>query len=866
MCFYRNNRNMPKTRKSGNLPDPSRRKLKLLTWNMEGHKTKNSDDGYTNKLNVLYIKTMFNSHDIICLNETWTNTNTECNISLQGYEPFCLSRSSRHRNSNRDSGGIAVLIKNDILKYIQRQPSSNENSMWFKLSKSLCGINKDIYIGAIYIPPEHSSSNVNNIQDSWDVIEKEISFFQNKGPVLLCGDFNSRNGLMQDYIPNDSYDTYTNLPSDYNPDSSEIPLRCNLDEGVNNYGKRLIDFCIGKRLHIINGRTNGDFFGNFTCLKYNGCCTVDYNIINKDMCDYVHSFRVLPFHELSDHRPLSLELDMDIRCDNACNNNIALGDVPGKFVFNEESKNRYIDTFFQPETQKKLNNFLNSSFPHTVDGIDNAVDKFTEIICNAARKSTRFVKPKKRISLPKPWFDANCFDARKSFNFIKDLYDKFPHKREIRESFYKQARFYKKLKNAKKSKFKDNILESLSNNKSSSNINFWEKFKKLDIQKEPDVNCIDPKSWFEYYKDLNKCKIVTSNEEKNFLNNKENSLANEDVLDHEITISEIKHCISKLKSKKSGGTDLVNYEMIKLVKNILVGYLQKLFNVILFSGIYPTKWKEGMIVNIFKSGKRTDPSNYRGITLTSVLGKLLSSLINNRLVNYLDEHKLISEFQAGFRKDRRTTDHMFILHKTMKYYKNRSKNLYIAFIDFHKAFDKLWRDGLLLKLCNNGIGGNMYKLIKSMYSNNTSKVRVNNKCTPDFPCESGVRQGDSLSPTLFNIFVNDITPLMNSPNCQPAKIGTTSVGCLFYADDLVILSESKEGLQSGLDALNEYSNKWHLKVNKNKTKIMIVQKHNTNTEIEVTFDGETLQQVKQYKYLGLTFCDNTNLNTAQEML
>ncbi len=847
-------------------PNSCSRGLKILTWNMEGYKTKNTDYQYTNKFNINYVKSMFNLHDIICVTETWTNVNTECNISLQGYKSFCLSRTDKHVNANRDSGGIAVLIKNDILKYVQRQPSLDINSIWFKLDKSFCGTIRDIYIGAIYIPPEYSSSHINSTLDDWDMLEKEISFFQNKGSVLLCGDFNSRTGTQQDYIFNDSCDTLLSLPSNYIPDRSDVPVRCNLDEKVNNYGRKLIDFCIGKRLHIINGRTQGDFFGNFTCLKYNGCSTVDYNIINKDMIEYVKSFQVLQFSELSDHKPLSLELDMNIQEFDIDSDDILLSDVPGKYIFNDDSKIKYRNTLLHPETQEKINCFLDNSFSPTLDGIDKAVDEFTNILKDSARKSARFVKPKMRKEIPKPWFDANCFEARKNFNFVKKLYDKYPHKREIRESYYRHARYYKKLKNNKKTLFKDDILESMSRHGSASNINFWDKFKRLDLQKEPETNLISPKSWYDYYKNLNKCTIETTSQDRDNLLNKENLVLYNRDLDNDITISELKQCISKLKLKKSGGSDLINNEMIKYGKDILAGSLQKLFNVILHSGIYPTKWKGGLIVNIFKSGNRSDPSNYRGITLTSVLGKLLSSIINNRLVNLLDERKLMSEFQAGFRKDHRTTDHIFVLHKTMNFYKDKGKNLYLAFIDFHKAFDKLWRHGLLLKLCEYGIGGNMYSLIKSMYHDNISKVRVNNKCTPHFPCNSGVRQGDSLSPTLFNIFVNDITNILSRPDCDPAKIDTTSVGCMFYADDLVLLSESRDGLQTGLDALHNYCQKWHLSVNQSKTKVMIVQKNRSYVEADVTLDGNSLEQVHQYKYLGLTFCENAKLDVAQETL
>ncbi len=519
-----------------------------------------------------------------------------------------------------------------------------------------------------------------------------------------------------------------------------------------------------------------------------------------------------------------------------------------------------------PQTRQRIETFVNHEYSNSQKDINEAVTDFTSIVQSAAKVSTRFVKIKPRKKLSKPWFDANCFEARQNFDFIKKLYDKFPHKRDIRESYYRHVRYYRKLKNNKKSAFKDEILKSLNDNNTCSKNQFWNTFNKLDFNKSADIDPIDPNTWYNYYKNLNKCTVDTSVQNHTELNNLESSVPNSNILDSEISISEIKQCISKLKLKKSGGTDLINNEMIKLGKDILVGPLQKLYNMVLESGIYPSDWKTGIIVNLFKSGKCTDPSNYRGISLTSVLGKLLSAIINKRVVKFLDENKLLSDFQAGFRSDYRTTDHMFVLHKTIKFYQNRGKKLYVAFVDFHKAFDKLWRHGLLIKLLKRGIGGNLYRLIKTMYNGNTSQVRVGNKCTPSFPCESGVRQGDTLSPTLFNIFVDDITKLMNSKECFPAKVGTVNIGCLFYADDLVIISESKEGLQHSLNSLSQYCNDWYLKVNNTKTKVMVFEKLRNKTVIDMYLNGYSLEQVNSYKYLGITFTDNGSLVEAQNVL
>ncbi len=107
---------------------------------------------------------------------------------------------------------------------------------------------------------------------------------------------------------------------------------------------------------------------------------------------------------------------------------------------------------------------------------------------------------------------------------------------------------------------------------------------------------------------------------------------------------------------------------------------------------------------------------------------------------------------------------------------------------------------------------------------------------------------------------------MNNDICTPAKVGPLTIGCLFYADDLVIISESKEGLQCGLDSLSQYCNDWYLKVNKSKTKVMIFQKSRSNLQVNMNLDGHSLEQVKNYKYLGLTFNESGSLLEAQDIL
>ncbi len=188
-------------------------------------------------------------------------------------------------------------------------------------------------------------------------------------------------------------------------------------------------------------------------------------------------------------------------------------------------------------------------------------------------------------------------------------------------------------------------------------------------------------------------------------------------------------------------------------------------------------------------------------------------------------NKIIKPEQLGFLQGNRTSDSLMILHSLIaKTCKKQGRKLYVGFIDFEKAFDSVSRKPMLEKLHKLGIRGNIYNVIKDMYKNNKACVKIGDKNTYLFQINRGVKQGCILSPNLFNAFLSDLPQIFRKVSSDPAKLGDTTIGSLFWADDIVILSESKEGLQQSLDKLDNYCNMNKLKVNINKTKCMVLNK------------------------------------------
>jgi len=186
-----------------------------------------------------------------------------------------------------------------------------------------------------------------------------------------------------------------------------------------------------------------------------------------------------------------------------------------------------------------------------------------------------------------------------------------------------------------------------------------------------------------------------------------------------------------------------------------------------------------------------------------------------------------------------------------------------VFVDLKKAFDTVWHDALMFKISQKGISGNFLNVIRSMYSCNQSAIKINEKRSEYFQCNQGVRQGDGISPMLFNIFVDDLPRLFQKDICNPITLGGLTVGSLMYADDLVILSRSPEGIQHSLTLLSMYCKKWNLTVSVSKTKSMTFFK---KVQVKFTFEKQPLETVKEFKYLGTIINKNGNFTCNIESL
>ena len=327
-----------------------------------------------------------------------------------------------------------------------------------------------------------------------------------------------------------------------------------------------------------------------------------------------------------------------------------------------------------------------------------------------------------------------------------------------------------------------------------------------------------------------------------------------------VSVGEVARCIKNLDTNKATGPDNIPVIVLKHLSPELSPILAKLFNRCLKEKCFPSLWKFSSVCPVFKNaGLRSSPSQYRPISLLSVVSKLFEAVINQRLIKHLSDNELLSDVQYGFRSARSTADVLTVIsHRISQALDNGFESRAIA-LDISKAFDKVWHKGLLLKLASYGISGTVLSTIKSFLSNRSLNVVINGQKSQAHSINAGVPQGSLLGPILFLIFINDL----------PDHIIKSFVD--IFADDTTLYGSTSnkitdrdlaDSLSSDLDSIVQWGNNWLVTFNASKTKLVSFHHHRSDPSLSpIHMNGTPLTEAPCFdKLLGLKFTPDLRWN------
>ena len=306
----------------------------------------------------------------------------------------------------------------------------------------------------------------------------------------------------------------------------------------------------------------------------------------------------------------------------------------------------------------------------------------------------------------------------------------------------------------------------------------------------------------------------------------------------------IKDKIDKMKSTAAPGDDNITPRLLQSIEDIICVPLSIIFAQSLNEGIVPEDWRRANITPVFKKGSKANAGNYRPISLTSIICKIMESIIRDSIVHHLATNKLVRPSQHGFMAHKSCLTNLLEYLETLTKLVDEGHSIDIIYCDFAKAFDKVPHQRLLQVLRSHGIDGKVLNWISAWLSNRSQRVILNGSASEWSDVLSGVPQGSVLGPTLFIIFINNLDEAMDiatgiiSKFADDTKMGRTISG-----------EDDRNALQRDIDSLLKWADVWQAQFNATKCKVMHIGRK--NPQFKYTMGDKVLQAVDVEKDVGV---------------
>ena len=352
-------------------------------------------------------------------------------------------------------------------------------------------------------------------------------------------------------------------------------------------------------------------------------------------------------------------------------------------------------------------------------------------------------------------------------------------------------------------------------------------------------------------------------------------------LDDLPTLEEVKKAVRQMNPGKSPGIDGIPAEVYQYGGEKVTVCLHDLFTKCWEQGLVPQDLRNAIIVSLYKNKEvKSGCSNYRGITLLSIAGKVLSRLKLNRLIPTIAEENA-PESQCGFRANRGTTDMVFVLRQIQEKCREQNMGLFVAFIDLTKAFDTVSREGLWKILARLGCPPKFLTILRQLHEGQMGQVQHNGALSDSFPIANGVKQGCVLAPTLFSILFSLMLREAKEDLVDGIFIRFRTDGSIFnlrrllahtktievlivellFADDCALLAHTQEALQYIVNRFAEAAKAFGFTISLKKTEVLhqpppggVYSPHQINIE------GTSLNSVEHFTYLGSVISNDAIVN------
>ena len=570
--------------------------------------------------------------------------------------------------------------------------------------------------------------------------------------------------------------------------------------------------------------------------------TVDYVLMDVDAASIMSSCMI---HEVaclntSDHLPLSVTVNVPTDSIELVN------DLPTRIDWTKAEFSGATLSF-----QAAITDMVCPLIPSMHDNINSVnaeIKLVTECIIDSAALILSKVKPRKQRFFRDSTLKQICGKSKGAWKAWVDadrppygpLYNSKNHwRREVR----KRVNICAAMNERKRVSRRENLFRSGSRNRFCGPHKRKPRCSKLKVGN----NLITDKEdllhiWADYFTMLSKSKIKDT-EGLQHLNDKvqclyNSSLSNEEyILDTSLTLEELMKAIDKLKMRKVCGPDGVLAEHLKYGGQPLHTWLLKILHCIVELEAIPDMYKYGSITPVYKRGGKDplDKNSYRGITVTSVLAKLLEYLILERLNVVLLESGVPHVNQTAYRRHVGCADAIFATQETIAKHVREGSTVYMCLYDLQKAFDSVEFPVLLDRLYSIGVSGKTWRIIKNWYDGSSCCVKLEDGHSNIFPIERGVRQGSVLSPTLFLLVIDPLLREMESANLG-LTINNFFVGGFAHADDIRTITNSIASLNAQLESVSSFSSNNFLQLNPSKCEIVSFSRQSTISQPQLSLD------------------------------